>query len=71
MPHVVVVGYGNPLRGDDGVGWRVAEAIAQRWADHVTIRVGQQLLPEWAADLADAQVVFIIDASMTNRSPPA
>lgn len=26
----LVVGLGNPLLGDDGVGWRVAEAVAHR-----------------------------------------
>jgi hydrogenase maturation protease len=25
-----IVGYGNPLRGDDGVGWRVVEEIVNR-----------------------------------------
>ena len=28
MNQILVIGYGNPLRGDDGVGWRVAEAAA-------------------------------------------
>jgi hydrogenase maturation protease len=27
---ILVIGLGNPILGDDGVGWRVAEAIAQR-----------------------------------------
>ena len=27
---ILVVGYGNTLRGDDGVGPRVAEAIGKR-----------------------------------------
>jgi hydrogenase maturation protease len=26
----LVIGLGNPILGDDGVGWRVAEAIAQK-----------------------------------------
>jgi hydrogenase maturation protease len=26
---ILVIGLGNPILGDDGVGWRVAEAVAQ------------------------------------------
>jgi hydrogenase maturation protease len=29
---ILVIGLGNPILGDDGVGWRVAEAVA-RWID--------------------------------------
>jgi len=24
MPHTLIIGYGNPLRGDDGFGWHAA-----------------------------------------------
>jgi hydrogenase maturation protease len=27
QPHILVVGLGNPILGDDGIGWRVAEAV--------------------------------------------
>jgi hydrogenase maturation protease len=30
---VLVLGLGNPLLGDDGVGWRVAEQVKERVAD--------------------------------------
>lgn len=30
LPHTLVVGLGNPIVGDDGVGWRVAERILQQ-----------------------------------------
>ena len=32
-PAVVVVGLGNPVLGDDGVGWRVADAVEERLRD--------------------------------------
>jgi hydrogenase maturation protease len=63
MAQVVVAGYGNPLRGDDGVGWRVAEAVAQRWGERVRVLMGQQPAPEWAPELAAADVAFIVDAT--------
>jgi hydrogenase maturation protease len=28
----VVVGIGNPILGDDGIGWRVVEEVERRWA---------------------------------------
>jgi hydrogenase maturation protease len=61
---VVVLGFGNPLRGDDSVGWVVAETAAQRWPGRVLVRTGQQLVPEWAADLGGADVVYFVDASV-------
>ena len=28
----VVIGIGNPILGDDGIGWRVVEEVERRWA---------------------------------------
>jgi hydrogenase maturation protease len=64
VARIVVLGIGNSLRGDDGVGCLVAEAAAQHWPGRVVVRTGQQLLPEWAADLTDADVVYFVDASL-------
>ncbi len=30
---VLVIGIGNPILGDDGIGWRVVEEVERRWAD--------------------------------------
>jgi hydrogenase maturation protease len=62
---VVVAGYGNLLRRDDGVGWRVAETLASRWA--VTVLTGQQPLPEWSTTLAQADVAYFVDACLSSR----
>jgi hydrogenase maturation protease len=40
MPQIattLVIGLGNPLLGDDGVGWRVAEEVRRRLADPAVI----------------------------------
>jgi len=63
MARIVVAGYGNPLRGDDGVGWRVAEAVAEKWGARVCVLMGQQPTPEWAPVLAAADVAFLVDAT--------
>jgi hydrogenase maturation protease len=56
----VVVAYGNPLRGDDGVAWRIAEELRARGA---RVLVSQQLTPELALDLKDASRVVFVDAA--------
>jgi len=62
-----VAGYGNTLRRDDGAGCRVAEVIAIRWEGRAAIRRGPQLVPEWAADIAESDVAFLVDASAVKR----
>lgn len=59
----LVIGVGNPDRGDDGVGPAVAAGLEQdpRAAGAVVRRV-VQLTPELAADVAEASVVVIADA---------
>jgi hydrogenase maturation protease len=39
----LVVGLGNPLLADDGVGWRVAQALAARLADDPTLAADPSL----------------------------
>jgi hydrogenase maturation protease len=56
------VGYGNPLRGDDAAGQRVATEV-EIWAlPGVRVIATQQLTPELAAVLAEAQHVIFVDA---------
>jgi len=58
---MLVVGYGNTLRGDDGVGWAVAEALTHR-RPGLDVRLTPSLVPELVADLAAADVVVFVDA---------
>jgi len=69
MARILVLGYGNPLRSDDGVGWRVAEAIAVRWPGSLIVRTGQNVVPEWAVDLHDADAAYFVDASVDVEEP--
>jgi len=50
----LVIGIGNPLRSDDGVGWRLAEEV-----DGLAVH---QLTPELAAELARVDRVLFVDA---------
>jgi hydrogenase maturation protease len=39
MTKTLVIGLGNPILGDDGVGWKVAEAIKERLDIETTFRL--------------------------------
>jgi hydrogenase maturation protease len=54
----LVIGIGNPLRGDDGVGALLAEQAAAV----LETRVVQQLTPELAVELAQLEAVLFMDA---------
>lgn len=61
---LLVIGYGNTLRGDDGVGPRVAEAIEKLNLPGVRTLVCQQLSPEYADLVSRAQTVVFVDAAV-------
>ncbi|MBP9900025.1 MAG: hydrogenase maturation protease [Verrucomicrobia subdivision 3 bacterium] len=60
----LVIGYGNTLRGDDGVGPRVAEAVAALHLPGVRTLICQQLSPEHAVPISQAETVVFVDAAM-------
>ncbi|HSM80359.1 MAG TPA: hydrogenase maturation protease [Nodosilinea sp.] len=57
-----IVGYGNPLRGDDGVGLQVARTVSSWQVPSVKALSVQQLLPELAVEIAAADYVIFVDA---------
>jgi hydrogenase maturation protease len=61
---ILVIGYGNLLRGDDGVGAIAAETVASWHLPGVRTLSLHQLTPELADDIAQAEVVFFVDACM-------
>ncbi len=62
---LLVIGYGNPLRSDDGVGQHVAEQFAARTngRQDVEILALHQLAPELAEPISRAHLVIFVDAS--------
>lgn len=67
MADVLVIGYGNPLRGDDGVGCLVAEEVAKHIFDpesKVKVVACHQLNPELAEAVAETRAVIFVDASV-------
>ncbi|HEY7617708.1 MAG TPA: hydrogenase maturation protease [Terriglobales bacterium] len=64
MPLILIIGYGNPLRCDDGVGWHAAQELSQKLAaKNVEFITRHQLTPELAAEISHADKVFFIDAA--------
>lgn len=62
---VLIIGYGNTLCGDDGVGWLAAEALeAASQPDRVRIIACHQLTIDLAPDIAQADCVVFIDARL-------
>lgn len=60
----LIIGYGNPLRGDDGLGWEVAGRLAANIADQsVEIRTVHQLTPDLIEPISQAELVIFVDAS--------
>lgn len=64
QPVLLVIGYGNTLRGDDGVGPHVVETVAALGLPGVRTLVCQQLSPEHAAPIAQADAVVFVDAAV-------
>jgi hydrogenase maturation protease len=62
--HLLVIGYGNTLRGDDGVGPRVAEAVAALHLPNVRTLACPMLTPELADPISQARVAIFVDAAV-------
>ena len=69
-PHILIIGYGNTLRSDDGIGYQVAEAIASWAIPQVKALAVHQLTPELVAEMAQVQWILFIDAAAIASSVP-
>src|SRR6185369_9836894 len=67
---VVVIGYGNTLRGDDAVGRMVVEELAKRNLENVEFVSVTQLVPELAALVARANAAIFVDACLESPAVP-
>jgi len=65
MKRPLIIGYGNPLREDDGIGSRAAALVELRLAPGAA-RVLQcrQLTPELALEVESASMVIFLDAAV-------
>ncbi len=61
---LLIIGYGNTLRSDDGVGPRVAEAVVALNLPNVQTLACALLTPELADPIARAGAVIFVDAAV-------
>lgn len=84
MKPILLIGYGNPDREDDGVAWHILRAVAVRLGlpapdsyedefptnDLIDFAFNLQLTPELAEDVSAYQYVCFIDAHTGNIPEP-
>ncbi len=63
LPRVLVIGYGNPARGDDGLGPALADRLERLALPGVTVDADYQLAIEHAALAAEHDIVVFADAA--------
>ena len=62
VPKILIIGYGNPGRGDDGLGPALAAEIEALGLPGVTVDIDYQLTVDHAALIAAQDVVVFADA---------
>jgi hydrogenase maturation protease len=68
MARILIVGIGNPLRSDDGLGWHVArERLRELARDDIQVVATQQLTPEISDMASRAELVLFIDAARSGN----
>jgi hydrogenase maturation protease len=70
-PRILVLGYGNPGRQDDGLGPATAAGIERLGWPNLTAFDNYQLNIEDAIDVAEHDVVWFVDAAKAGPSPYA
>lgn len=68
MSGLLVIGYGNTLRGDDAAGVLAARAVARELPEARVIEA-TALLPEFAEEIARAHTVVFLDADVRTETP--
>lgn len=66
---ILVIGYGNPGRGDDGLGPAFIQRLEELAIPGVTLESDYQLTIEHAALAAEHDIVVFVDAAVDVESP--
>ncbi|MFP4486236.1 MAG: hydrogenase maturation protease [Campylobacterales bacterium] len=59
----LVIGIGNTIRCDDGIGFKLAQMVEKETIEGVEVICTHQLLPELSEDISKYEVVIFVDAS--------
>lgn len=63
----LIVGFGNPLRSDDGFGWHLAQRVERSVGPGIEAIAVHQLTPELVDELAGRHRVAFVDAAIDLR----
>ncbi len=66
---VLLIGYGNPGRLDDGLGPALAEAVEKRDFKDVSVDANYLLTVEDSSAIAENDIVIFADASVNGHAP--
>lgn len=66
---LLVFGYGNPGRGDDGLGPAFGDAVEAMGFDHIECLNDMQLQVEHVMDMKNRDVVLFVDADISCDAP--
>lgn len=66
---ILIIGIGNPSRGDDALGPLLIERLAARLPEDVELLTDFQLQVEYALDLQGRREVIFVDASIDAPAP--
>ena len=69
MRKTLLIGFGNPGRLDDGLGPACAEAVDALDVPGVTVEANYQLNVEDASQMAEYDVVVLVDAAVSGKEP--
>ena len=67
--HILLIGYGNPGRLDDGLGPALAAEVESWKLPGVTVDSDYQLTVEDASDVARHRIAIFADAALSGREP--
>jgi len=64
-PSILVIGLGNPLRGDDGIGWYAVDRISELTeAGDIEFLKCRELMPEISERVSKVKRVLFLDAAV-------
>jgi hydrogenase maturation protease len=69
MKKILLIGFGNPARGDDGLGPAIAQELEELSIEGLTVDADYQLTVEDAASVAEHEAVIFVDASVNGDEP--
>jgi len=68
-PKILILGYGNPGRGDDALGPDLVEFIHAQGFGDIESQHDMQLQVEYVTDLAERELILFVDADASCVAP--